>query len=535
MTGEPRLRGKAEGTEDAAIHGVLLHSWGPDRDARSSDQIDHVHDSAPRNSALASQRGPQVLLRSRLPTELLQDIASRLTPGDLYRAALVCRVWRSSLLGFPLLWTRVCLLQRGFGGEELSPPPELIAALLSRSLDLPLAIEYQCFCSEDDNWGNAYGKVADVFMSHMRRVTSLSLFLPHVEGTPFARLLVTPAPLLECVRLHVTGAHNHSSLKSRAFPDATRLRSLSLGRVYTLEHDYISLRSVTSLCYAGDVDDVILRQIVALFPALVSLTLVGQQCTAQRAYQGPQALRLRLLNSENVYRVIDSFPHATSICLSSNLDHPAAGALLRVLLAVGRPASLDVNWSHIHCETGTPSPLPGQVGLVVRLDGVAVAVDQRLSELALALPIAGMSLLRELRDMTVHADVWFAFATRRLPFLETLTFYLRADDIFAGITNIASHVRNKVATLRLIFTDGTGDVSPGDIARLIQATVDGQALRRLVLCGANIASDSLPNLPDVEVIYEPPPPQGEFEPWIWPFPEADALHASSRGMRHFLN
>ncbi|EJD43812.1 hypothetical protein AURDEDRAFT_185385 [Auricularia subglabra TFB-10046 SS5] len=513
----------------------LPNSQSPDAGGvtRPFDLAHHVADRVLHQPGPCPVGRARVLERSRLPTELLQDIASRLSPADLYRAALVCRVWRASLLGFPLLWTRVCLLHRGtgFSGARLSPQPELISALLSRSLDLPLAIEYQCSFTGDGKWSPVYDTVADALMPHMRRVTSLSLYIPCVDDTPFARLLVAPAPLLECVRLHVTTPHGQTSLRSSVFPGATRLRRLSLSRVDTLERGYVSLRSVTSLCYAGDIDDVVLGQIVALFPALVCLTLVGHRCTAQRSHQGPQSLRLRLLSTENIHKVIDSFPNATSVCLSSILGSPAGSAvLLRLLLASGRPRALDITWDRMHCLVGQELPRPGSLGLVIRLNGVALAVDLRQAEVAAALQLAGMTLFRELHDLTVHADVWLLLSTRLLPKLGNLTIYLRSGD--AWIIDMTSRVHHRTALLRLIFSERTGEVSLGDIARFIQANVDAQALRRLVLCGANIASDGvqepegIPNLPNVEVIYEERPSKGDFEPWLWPFPEADAIHAS---------
>ena len=118
---------------------------------------------------------------NRLPPEILALVAGFLRPElQLINATAVCQHWRTTLLSFPRLWSRV-----------RSPYRPLFDIYLERSKSAPLQVQLH------DLRGNLRGNLFDSLAPHASRLASLCVWMRNSSDFHLiARYLPAPIPTL---------------------------------------------------------------------------------------------------------------------------------------------------------------------------------------------------------------------------------------------------------------------------------------------------------------------------------------------------
>lgn len=494
------------------------------------------------------------MLSSDLPPELLGCIAEYLEPRELYATALVCGHWRASLLGMSLLWTRICIAQRdGQASCRRLSTADILHALFARSQGLPLHIELLCTSTEPLD---EYNALAATLKGQMHRIRSLSVIVPVVKAA-FAHILRTPAPILECFRLHSGEAGTYRLPADLFARNAPRLARVSLsGLDLPSGTGCPALRAVTDLVYdARVIESVHLKEISVQFPALQSLTLLAYQCYVVRGLMKCLLpARLRLPNISRISTVVESFPNAPSVCLYSSQqfwDETELEALADSLEHITSVGVYCRSQRQLVSAGVGPLTAPTNLGwIAVSVNGVDIAVDLPLSD--------AKFLVRELsyrfqdvRSVTAHESLCQQLAWYELPALEELTLHLsypaevdeKGDAYSAPWRWAATYLlretdnpfpKQAAALLRLIAPTGSRllDLQESIVTAAIQALCEPRVLRTLVLRGVGLDVQypaehprSLYSLvPGLEIKFEAQGVDDRSEPWCWTLAVDDAVH-----------
>ncbi|EJD43805.1 hypothetical protein AURDEDRAFT_185381 [Auricularia subglabra TFB-10046 SS5] len=348
---------------------------------------------------------------NQLPTELFIHVASFLPLQDVWRAALVCRGWRARLLGFPRLWTRICVSQRSRAARWSTRSSAILRTFFARSQDLPLSVEFRSLedDDEDDSDLDEYDNVADLIAEEMHRVRSLSLVLPDVNRTSFEGVITQPAPILACFRLYVE--HDSEYVPEFLFDElAPCLTSLTLSKVdFYPSVGCVAVQAVNNFTHnARNImhDDV--NAICLLLPALRSLTLFGADCDSEPwTAICPQPLALRLPCMDDVTSLINVFPNATSVCLSSSTVF-SQYAFTTFIGTWGHPTSIEVGYRPTQLIDPHFPYRHAHSGIILKLNGADVAVDLDTDEAGIALDLLSERLER-VHSITVDENLWPLF------------------------------------------------------------------------------------------------------------------------------
>ncbi|EJD43801.1 hypothetical protein AURDEDRAFT_185379 [Auricularia subglabra TFB-10046 SS5] len=196
-----------------------------------------------------------------------------------------------------------------------------------------------------------------------------------------------------------------------------------------------------------------------------------------------------------------------------NLTYTPFTAILRDIVSTARlfPALRSLTDTN---ETGIALDL-----LSERLQRVhSITVDENLW------PLFGPQLvLSSLRELTVHLS----------PLLPSAASWA-ADGLLADYTVIHGAERSPKLPLSLLRLVAPPDTSmPGleesVVADVVQAMLDPNALRALVLCGVDLVSQPSGGpvrslVPQLQIRNETRPEVEAPQPWFWKFPEYEAIH-----------
>ncbi|EJD53319.1 hypothetical protein AURDEDRAFT_157892 [Auricularia subglabra TFB-10046 SS5] len=125
-------------------------------------------------------------MASLIPCEILSVVFSHLACIDRFRAALVCRHWRSSALTFAVLWTYARLSEFRCPGYKAN----VLLAFIQRSLDLPFDVE----CDQVDE--RLQLEIAHCIAANINRIRSIDW-----QASCGVDLWIRDAPLLHTLRL----------------------------------------------------------------------------------------------------------------------------------------------------------------------------------------------------------------------------------------------------------------------------------------------------------------------------------------------
>lgn len=487
---------------------------------------------------------------NQLPTELFTLVASFLSLRDLCKTALVCRGWRASLLDCPSLWTRVCISERGPSASPRSSA--LLHALFTRSQSLPLSIEIRCSIDEeyeeDRRNRGAYPQIAPLIVAEMFRIRSLSLILdlPAVARDAFWAVFSQPAPMLACFRLYVVGESLYMP-KSLFSDHAPCLTSLALSMVdFSPFHGCIAVQTVTDFVHDARVicsPDV--EAISRLLPALRSLTFFGNDCEIddlQAVCTLPLAVRLPNLRA--ILPLMNVFPNATSVCLSSSTEY-SDEALRTLFGTVGQPTSMELGYRPIQLVDPKAPDKHAALGTCIKLDGTDVAVDLDNEDVPIAVGMLS-TRLQDLRSLTIHENLWELLiphlaALSSLRELTVHTFLLPqgahwyASSILSeykpGTSQPTPVPKLSLTLLRLVAPPEVRaaalPVEESVVADMVRTMFEPDTLRTLVLCGIVLVPPGgpLPALvPHLNILQENSPVAPVSEPWFWKFPADEAFH-----------
>ncbi|EJD43802.1 hypothetical protein AURDEDRAFT_167181 [Auricularia subglabra TFB-10046 SS5] len=506
-------------------------------------------------AGLAQPVADERSIAADLPPELLACIAEYLAPRELFSAALVCDGWRAALLGIPPLWTRLCVVQRDRdASSQRRSVVNMLSTLFARSQNLPLHIELSCASTEPLD---EYNAIATTLKGQLHRMRSLSLVLPMVKGT-FAHILRTPAPALECFRMHSAETSMYrlpNDLFARNAPHLTRisLSGMALPSM-TAGVGCSALRAITDLVYdTRTIENVDLDAIIHHVPALQSLTLLAHTCAAGNGDTCLLPVHLRLPNIKRISGVIEAFPNAASVCLYSSQRFWDNGELWALADSLRHITSMGMRYcSQRHLVSGGRGPNPTQSRwIAVSVNGAYIAVELSLHE--------ATSLVRELsyqfdnvRSVVVHEKLWRDLARYDLPTLDELTMLLSdpaepddgRDALLTSRRWDATYLlrqaetptpRHDTALLRLAVPPGSRmfDLRDSVVAEVIRALCDPGVLRTLVLRGVGLDMQfpkddhrSLNSLVlELKIVREVQRLDQDVEPWCWTLPTEDAVHA----------
>ncbi|EJD34249.1 hypothetical protein AURDEDRAFT_176703 [Auricularia subglabra TFB-10046 SS5] len=465
----------------------------------------------------------------KIPSELTYHIASLLPIKALFMAAMVCRRWRTLLLGCPELWTCIRIAFGGSRDEKKRPGrtdlwEPLLDAYLTRSQGLPLAVHL----SIGDDFGDPACPelvgVTALLCSNMHRTRSLSVTLRPFYGTmsPVPAYLSTRAPIL---RSFCLDAREGFIEILRLFSDhAPCLASVEIaGDAYFAGKPLLSFPSITQLCYGGVLLTELAQDLLAQVPALQRLTLnMPEPVAFDPPFPGVIDLQIRVQQEwdASVY-----FPHARSICYALGSPHGAgvndwdvSKANLAVTLTRLKHRtikSLDMRLSRLCVR-----PLAGTdfdvIRMVVQADGAYIAVD--LDWIRQTAYIVSSLHLHALERLVLHEGIWEDFMDLELPHLTELTVHLRgALEWWPLKRPSAARQPWPVSVLRFAHSPAVDEksanaaevalsIKAADVATLITRNLDPLALTRVVLRGWELAEPGMGELritaPQARILYE---------------------------------